>query len=543
MAAAPHVSVITPFLNAEAFLRESVESVRAQTYDAWELLLIDDGSTDASTGMALEYARRYPDRIRYLEHPGHANHGTSAALNLGIRHARGALIALIDADDVWLSSKLEQQVPLLEAHPEAGMLYSNSLFWRSWNNDATGAAKDFVPPLGVPVDAVSAPPAILTQCLRRRAAVPCPSSVLMRREVVERVGGFEESFRVTFSDQAFYTKMFLAAPVYVANRVWDKYRLHEQSAVAIAKRSGTVRQERGLYLEYVADYLKRQRLATGPVWRAVQIERWLHRHPHMESALTRVRRAWRRTRAGVVSSMSEDRRRHVRRLVRPPGGVRFGNLRRVTPVSRHFGVDRGQPIDRHYIEAFLARHSSDVAGRVLEIGDDAYTRRFGGSRVTRRDVLHAQEGNPNATFVDDLAVGASLPSDAFDCAIVTQTLQYVFDLPAAMRTLHRILKPGGVLLATVPGISHNYAGRWTNSCYWAFTTASVHRLCAESFPAADVHVRSHGNVLSACAFLQGLAREEISPRQIDAHDAFYPVIVTVRARKGLGGSEDRTEVA
>jgi SAM-dependent methyltransferase len=206
-------------------------------------------------------------------------------------------------------------------------------------------------------------------------------------------------------------------------------------------------------------------------------------------------------------------------------------------VSREFGFERGQPVDRHYIEAFLARNALDVAGRVLEVADDAYTRRFGGDRVTIRDVLHVREGTPKATIVDDLASGTRIPSNAFDCIILTQTLQLIFDVRAAVCTLHRILKPGGVLLATIPGISQIHGGHSRDTWYWSFTPASVRRLFAERFPIDEVQVHSHGNVLAACAFLQGLASEELSPRELASNDPLYPLIVTVRARKPLAAAD------
>jgi hypothetical protein len=411
------------------------------------------------------------------------------------------------------------------------MLYGNSLFWHSWTGDPSDAARDFQPPLGVAVDALSPPPDLLTRCLRREAAVPCPCSVLLRREIVERVGAFEESLRVTFSDQAFYTKMFVAAPVYVASGTWNKYRIHPTSAIAIAKRTGTLREERGRYLDFVARYLKEQNLARGAVWWAVQAERWRHRHERMYAIVARGQRGLRAVATRIRAAIPERVRPRLRRLVRPPGGVRFGNLRRITPISRDFGLERGQPIDRHYIEAFLARHARDVGGHVLEVGDDAYTRRFGGDRVGTCDVLHVSEGSGKATIVDDLASGQRLSSDTFDCIILTQTLHLIFDVRAAVCTLYRILRPGGVLLATMPGISQIHGGRWRNTWYWSFTPASARRLFAERFPIEEVQVRSHGNVLAASAFLHGLASEELSSRELALHDPLYPLIVTVRARK------------
>jgi SAM-dependent methyltransferase len=214
------------------------------------------------------------------------------------------------------------------------------------------------------------------------------------------------------------------------------------------------------------------------------------------------------------------------------GAVDFGSLRRVTPISRVFGFDRGQPIDRYYVEGFLARNSSDVRGRVLEVGDDTYTRRFGGSRVTKADVLYVSEGNPQATIVADLSRADHIPSGMFDCIILTQTLHLVYDVRAAISTLSRILRPGGVLLATFPGISQIDHYDWGGSWYWAFTALSARRLFEEVFSAPDLKIETHGNVLAAVAFLQGLATEELRKEELDYNDADYEVTITVRAVKG-----------
>lgn len=216
----------------------------------------------------------------------------------------------------------------------------------------------------------------------------------------------------------------------------------------------------------------------------------------------------------------------------PVGFVRFGSLRRLQPISRAFGFDRGLCIDRYYIENFLGEYTEDIRGHVLEIGDDTYTRRFGGDRVARSDVLHVQEGNPKATIVADLTCADSIPSDTFDCIVFTQTLQCIYDVRAAIRHLHRILKPGGVLLATFPGISQisRYdMDRWGD--YWRFTTLSARRLFEEVFPPGSVTVRAYGNVLAAVAFLHGLSAEELRREELDYHDPDYELIITVRAVK------------
>jgi hypothetical protein len=214
-----------------------------------------------------------------------------------------------------------------------------------------------------------------------------------------------------------------------------------------------------------------------------------------------------------------------------PGSVRFGDLRRLQPLSERFGFDRGKPIDRYYIEDFLRRHGGDITGRVLEVGDASYTRRFG-EGVTRSEVMDPNESNPHATIVADLTRASMIESETFDCIICTQVLLLIFDVRAAIRTLERILTPGGALLATVPGItkmSRGEAERWGD--YWRFTSQSARRLFEEVFPPGAVHVEAHGNVLAAVAFLHGLAAEELSQRELDAHDPDFEVTVAVRAAK------------
>lgn len=212
---------------------------------------------------------------------------------------------------------------------------------------------------------------------------------------------------------------------------------------------------------------------------------------------------------------------------------RWGGLRRLTPISRVFGFDRGQPIDRRYIEAFLQKHAADIQGRVLEVAESIYTRKFGGDRVSRSDVLHATTGNDQATLVGDLATGQGVPRDAFDCIVLTQVIPFIYEARASVANCHAALKPGGVLLATFPGISQisRYdMDRWGD--YWRFTDASARRLFGDVFGEENVAVETHGNVLVATAFLHGLAEHELRAEELDYHDPDYQVLITVRATRG-----------
>jgi len=221
--------------------------------------------------------------------------------------------------------------------------------------------------------------------------------------------------------------------------------------------------------------------------------------------------------------------------------VRFGSLRRTTPISRHFGYDRGNPVDRTYIEDFLSRHASDIRGRVLEVGDNSYTTRFGGARVTLSEVLHVDPAAPNVTYCTDLAEGNGIPDSSFDCIVLTQTLHLIFDLEKAAKTLHRILKPGGVLLLTVPGVSSVDRGEWGGTWFWSFTQASLGRVLQKEFRQSSVAIATYGNVLSATAFLYGLAGDELRSHELNACDPQIPVIVAARAVKSRDGRVEQFE--
>jgi SAM-dependent methyltransferase len=228
--------------------------------------------------------------------------------------------------------------------------------------------------------------------------------------------------------------------------------------------------------------------------------------------------------------------RRVRQLAARPriGQVEFGDLRRLSPICADWGYSRGTAIDRYYIDTFIARHAHDIRGRVLEVGTNELTRRFGAGRVTHSDVLHVADSGPPVTIVADLTSGVGLASDLFDCAIVTQTFQFIYDVHAVVRTLHRTLRPGGVVLVTVPGItkiSPEDTARWGQ--YWTFTSRSARCLFEEAFASDCVTVEARGNVLAATAFLWGIAAEELTAAELEHVDEYYETLLGVRAQKLL----------
>jgi len=216
MTRAPLVSVVLIFLNAEAFLEEAIESVLAQTWNDWELLLVDDGSTDRSTSIARRYAELQGERITYLEHDGHMNRGKSTSRNLGLQRARGEYVAFLDADDVWLPAKLARQVATLSRNPEAVMLYGPTQYWHSWAPEAR--QRDFRGVLGVRAGVLYRGSYLLSRYLARTGIVPGICSTLARLKAVVEVGGFEESIQHMFEDQTLIAKLCLHGPVFVDSR-------------------------------------------------------------------------------------------------------------------------------------------------------------------------------------------------------------------------------------------------------------------------------------------------------------------------------------
>ena len=524
------VSVVVGLLDAERFLPEAIHSVFAQTHERWHLLLVGDGSTGPSTTVAQSFAERHPSRVSYLHHTG-ADRGTGVLRNVGLGAARGQRVAFLDADGVWLPHKLERQLEIMRAHPEVEIVYGTTQIWSSWSGIPADAGRDLAPDLGVELGVPIEGQAFLSHVLRHDTPPPRVGSMLVRRDLLQAVGGYETALPGAYAELALVAKLCLRTSLLASGECWDRCRRHDHSRVSTAEATANGPSVQRKFLEWLDAYIRAHGIQAPRVHGAVRSE--LKR---VESAPPTGRRVWQVAKSLTPVSTRRWLRAHWSGSHDAPsaGRVAFGDLRRLTPLSRRWGKDRGgRPIDRYYVERFLAAHSADIHGRVLEVGDDAYTRRFGGDRVGRRDVLHPVPGNAKATIVADLTTDTGpLPAEAFDCVILTQVLHVLADPGPAVRTAHRILRPGGVVLATLAGISQ--ISRWDMERwgdYWRFTTASARRLFVSAFPLDHVGVESHGNVLTAISFLQGLTAEEMRPGELDYLDPDYQLLVTVRAVK------------
>jgi glycosyltransferase involved in cell wall biosynthesis len=297
----PVVSVITIFHNAPVgFFEEAIASVLAQTEQRWELLLVNDGSTDQSPEVARRAVAANPERMRLLSHPNGSNRGMSASRNVGIQAARGEFVAFLDADDVYLPEKLERQIAVLRDHPEAGIVFGPTLHWWSWTGDPADRQRDTVRRLGVPPESSVPAPELVRAYLQRRADTPATCGVLIRRAAIEAVGGFDDRFPDLYEDQAFFFKLLLVEAAYVEGQAWDRYRRHPDAMCEVRIREGrhtddySVTAPRRYFLEWLAEYFQRSAVADADLRRLLRRELWPYRHPRqqrMRAALRAVVRA------------------------------------------------------------------------------------------------------------------------------------------------------------------------------------------------------------------------------------------------------------
>jgi glycosyltransferase involved in cell wall biosynthesis len=230
----PRVSIVVIFRDEVRFLDEAIQSVFHQSFGEWDLTLVDDGSVDGSSELATAYAAGRRDRVRYLEHENHSSLGPSASRNLGFRGGDSEYVAFLDGDDVWLPHKLAEQVAILDAHPAAALVHGTAEYWYSWTGLPRDATRDFVRPVGVEANSVIEAPELLARVLESRAPAAWPSDLMVRRNVLERVGGFEEPRHFgIFEDQTLLAKVLLTDPSYVSDRCWFRYRRHDRSASAV----------------------------------------------------------------------------------------------------------------------------------------------------------------------------------------------------------------------------------------------------------------------------------------------------------------------
>lgn len=250
----PLISVVIPVFNRDMYLDESIASVFAQTYDHWELILVDDGSTDKSYEIELAYAAKHPERIRCVTHANRANRGISASRNRGVQEARGEYIASLDSDDMWVSTKLESQIAILNRHPEVGMIVGATKYWYPGQ-----PRLDQILLAGGPRDQLVQPPLLFHEMYPMGSGTaPSMNTVLLRKDLIEEIGGWEESFRTTYEDQAMLCKVYLVAPVYISSECGDIYRQHGGSIMQTELVGIRYFRKRYIFLRWLEHWMHKQ---------------------------------------------------------------------------------------------------------------------------------------------------------------------------------------------------------------------------------------------------------------------------------------------
>ncbi len=531
--ATPLVSFIIPCYNHGRYIKDAVDSILAQNYPATEIIVVDDGSTDNSA----EIIRTLPN----IKHTWQTNQGLSAARNTGIKNSTGQFLVFLDADDWLLPGAVKTNVAYLQDNP--------ALAFVSGAHEKVFVEEGHTEQVYQEVKADHYRQMLQGNYIGMHATVMYQRWVfdefrydinlkacedydlylnITRKYPVLHHANSIAAYRIHTTNMSGNKPMMLATTLLVLDRqvkslrtseekgahlnghkVWKDYYGHEIYKDLLSNSVKNPQQAFTALLKYQPKLAIKLLLKNKPVVKSF-----------IKNSLPGFSKRW-LNKLGVV--------KHFHPAV---GEVDGGDFDRLLPFSREFGYDRGGPVDRYYIENFLKKESGSIQGRGLEIGDNEYSLMYGGSKLTQSDILHIDASNKKATFIGDLSDAPQLPDNAFDCIVLTQTLHLVYNFKGALDTCHRILKPGGVLLLTSPGITPIDHGEWKNTWYWSFTDKALQRLVSESFPSGKVEVETFGNVYVATAFLYGMGISEVSREKLDQQDPQFQVIITVKAVKG-----------
>ncbi|MDT0688117.1 glycosyltransferase [Autumnicola psychrophila] len=532
------VSVIIPCYNHAKYLAHAINSVYVQSYRFFEVIIVDDGSVDNTKVVCATF----PD-VRYVYQE---NSGLSAARNTGIKHAKGEYLVFLDADDWLLENALERNISYLKSDPRAAFVAGGyQLYYepedKIWiiQQEIT---KDYYRELLV------------------RNFIGMHATVMYQHWVFKKFS-FNTSLRYC-EDYDIYLQITRLFPIIYHTHLIAVYRKHHDNmsanysgmmdyalrVLSFQKKNLKNKAERECYKKgknYWTTYYSRKvydnligKLYAGEVtFEREEIKTLKKYDKHLYKKFrNQPFEDYEGKRKNFKKICMNVLRKIFGKIKKKPTiprvkKINLGDFDRTSPFSTQFGYDRGGPLDRYYIENFLKAYSSQIKGRVLEIGDNSYTLEFGGDAVIKSDVLHIDESNLQATYIGDLSNVPHIPSDSFDCIVLTQTLNLIYDFKAAIATCYRILKTGGTLLITVPGISQVAQDGWGKYWLWSFTDASMQRLMEEYFPSKNISVKTYGNVMVASAFLYGMGLPEINKKNIDAHDPHYQLIVSVSAVK------------
>jgi glycosyltransferase involved in cell wall biosynthesis len=517
----PLVSVVIPTYNRAGLLAEAIETVLQQTHQHFEIIVVDDESTDNTA----EVANRY--HVRYIFQK---NQGVSAARNTGILASKGEFIALLDSDDRFFPGALASGLRVLQQHPECMLATGDFSFMSQDGKWMRPSRKPFIKG------------DYYTNLLRSNF-IEMTATCLFRREVFDRIGLFDPSLGGG-EDYDLYLRIVREFPIICHPTVVAEYRSHQ---VSLSKRGDLMLRDTMRVVEAQTPYIKGDRVRQAAQKEGRRFWRRLYgRHlaaqlaqeggASREEYFQRLKLLMREYPEGLLvvllrrlapkrtNSWFKDRELRKAGWI-PRGEVQFGDLRRLLPIGKLFNLDRGTPIHNFYCEQFLSSVASDVRGRILHVGEPHEHGRAGTSVSSFLKRITAD--HLETLSLDDVR-DRELAAAQFDCVIVSDCLEYAPDLDVPLALLKRLLKPGGVLLAILPGLQSGHRQAGISNLHWHFTTHSARNLFERFFAPDGIYTRGFGNVLTTIAALHGLTAQELTPAELENHDPAYEVSIFVR---------------
>lgn len=530
----PLVSVIIPCFNHGKFLADAIKSVLEQRYSPIEIIIVNDGSSDSTE----EVASTFPT-VKYVYQE---NQGLSAARNTGIKNSCGEYLVFLDADDLLVRDAIHFNLRVL--------LDDRRLAFVSGGYLLKTIDKDFIPKQ----KEIDSEKAYLL--LLKRNYIEMHATVMFRRSVFEEFL-FDRSLKAC-EDYDLYLKIARKYPVVHHSKILAVYRIHGSNMSGNPK----------LMLDSVLEVLRRQKAVLKSKEEAISLKGGIEffEKYYINKLIRKIKSSgYSADKSSLQLIMKYNKKLYIKIFIRqrlkkiinmpwveenssdwfkkmffrygfdknylpPVHKVDFGDLYRVKPFSEEFGDDRGGAIDRYYVEKFLNTQSDCIQGKVLEVADNEYTLKFG-KNVSFCEILDIDDSNPKATVIADLRNAAHIPDDTYDCIILTQMLHMVFEYQDVINTCYRILKPGGYLLLTAPGISNIDYEEWKEFWYWSYTGKSMNNILAKVFQKSKIEVKSFGNVFSATAFLYGVGLPEVKKEMLDFNDPHMQVIISAKAQK------------
>ena len=520
----PLVSVIIPCYNYGRYLHKAIESVLAQTYIHYEIIVVDDGSTDNSRDVAKKYGM-----VTYIFQ---SNAGLAAARNKGIENSNGQFIVFLDADDWLCPTALEIN--------SAKISNNNKIAFVSGASQKVNKANEVLDQTCSIVDSDH------YKNMLEGNYIGMIATIMFQRWIFDFFT-YDTSLKVC-EDYDLYLKICKIHPVIHHQQIIAVYFIHDTNMSCNVplmldrvlfilnnqklrsldqSENDSLHNGKQIWKDYYCNEIYKEFLSkpfeTLPYRKSKLKTLALNNAPLFLKVSTALSKRFIKNKYNNILSSTK----------KAPllNQIKMGDFDRIEPFSKEFGYDRGGPVDRYYIENFLKKNNHFIKGRVLEVGDNDYTLRFGGNKIERSEILHVDASNADATYVGDLSDAPMLTDDTFDCIILTQTLHLIYNHHKALATCYRILKQGGTLILTVPGITQIDQGEWHENWLWSFTGTVIKRMLEETFYKNNITVNTHGNVLAATAFLFGMGAPELKQTQLDYHDLHYQVIITAIAIK------------